>query len=196
MKKVLLFFILLPLLLGCVTPSSKTTFHPLEPQSDISFIDSAIFDKKLSAAMKAEKRMITTELIHPMDPNNIPERLDKWFFAIEEKGGEVKTKTSSADPSFFVGEIFVEILIKTYRHIQEKKLYAPSKNYHATLFYNSKKKTIDKVIFSHKGKGPDFFEEDRQDHKRPHRKQTYPNNDQEQKDAPSSSQEGYLSDIL
>lgn len=121
-----------------------------ESRNKLTFMDSAIFDKNLSRAMRAEEEEIEVLGLVKFTPNNIPERLDKWFYVIDENGGEVEAVRLSPRNQGIFGEIIIHIIIRAYENIRQKILYGPAKNYNATLYCRPDEGAVEKIIFSHK----------------------------------------------
>lgn len=187
---------------GCVTPENKRVESRVEPLSRLSFIDSAIFDKKLSKAMKSREGQINTTFKTGFTTNNIPERLDKWFYVIDANGGNVETQALYSRKQGIIGEIIIYIIIKAYQNARKAALYAPAKKYNAMLFYSPEDGIVDRVVFYRDNRNPDIIDVDtgREKRKREPRQRRRripvegPENIPE--DKPTTSDGGFLGDKI
>lgn len=113
------------------------------------FVDAEMFDRKLSDTLSA--RPASVELRFPVAVNmrKLPERLDKWFSAIEKTGGVVEAKPV-AEHRGILGDL-ISLAIKLYDLLTARDLYAPAKDYNATVYYKRSNGEVVRVVFSLRG---------------------------------------------
>lgn len=149
---VLLGFLTCSLLIGCAAGPDQSTLD--EPDSDtpnvVFFLDSASFDNKLYKILAQAPPAVTVRFPQTVTLNEIPARLDRWFYKVEKFDGAV---TLEVDPNFSSRGIITElysIVIGAYVIIREKALYDPVKYYDATIFYIPGSGEISRLVFFHK----------------------------------------------
>ena len=164
---------ILPVVVGCslascsaqTTPSksTSTTMKPLErsaqqPRSkvletvgtdSIIFIDSAVFDHKLSEKLKAGANPVIIEVVG-IDLNNVPERLDKWLSVISENRGEIVMAPSAQYPTGGFGIHTLVMAYDFYGKGKDKLLYSPAKKYNARVEYLQGDGTVQSIILTPK----------------------------------------------
>lgn len=122
-------------------------------QKEVQFFDSDIFDESLSSSLGSGSSEITAKI--PDESVRItekfPKRLDKWLYMVKTNKGEVRIEAEPASGAEkgmpgFVGDILTGI----YDAIREMILYAPAKNYNATLYYEKKTGQVTRVVFTKK----------------------------------------------
>lgn len=117
--------------------------------SEIEFFDSSRFDSRLSASLKSGHKEVSAKMLGPVSVNNIPERMDRWFFMIEKNGGKVELQPTGPKPKGFVSDI-IELTVGAYNAIKEKIIYDPVKQYDAKVYYNPESANIEQVVFVQK----------------------------------------------
>ena len=65
---------------------------------DIEFIDSRTFDTQVQRAMGVQHPRITVTFPAAITLNSIPERLDKWLYAVQDSGGAVESRARTGRP--------------------------------------------------------------------------------------------------
>ena len=122
----------------------------VQEEGEIDFFDAGTFDNKLYSALSKNQPLVTVNFPQKIKLNNIPERLDKWFSQVEKHEGTVELQAEPERASRgLITELF-SLVVGTYNIIKEKLLYAPIKNYNATIYYLPSAGEITKVIFTHK----------------------------------------------
>lgn len=113
------------------------------------FVDADMFDRKLSDTLST--RTPSVELRFPVAVNmrKLPERLDKWFSAIEKTGGVVEAKPV-AETRGILGSL-IELAFKLYDLLTARDLYAPARDYNATVYYKRSNGEVVRVVFSLRG---------------------------------------------
>jgi len=133
-------------------PMGKT-FSQQAVQKEVQFFDSDIFDESLSSSLGSGGSEITAKI--PDESVRItekfPKRLDKWLYMVKTNKGAVRIEAEPASGQEkgmpgFVGDILTGI----YDAIREMILYAPAKNYNATLYYEKKTGQVTRVVFTKK----------------------------------------------
>ena len=109
------------------------------------FLDSRIFDEELSSAMLGKSPEITVNAPVGFNLNKIPERVDRWLYAIKESGGKVKAEPAEPKTRALVSAL-IAIVVAIFEKLDEMRLYAPAENYNATLLYHEDG-TVKKVLF-------------------------------------------------
>ncbi len=153
---VLLVFLSCSVLTGCATGSKQDAVDPEDPniQNAVYFLDSASFDNKLYKMLAEAPPSVTVKFPQTVTLNEIPKRLDRWFYKVEKFDGEVKLEV---DPNFSSKGIITElysIVIGMYVIVREKALYDPVRYYNATLFYIPGSGEISSLVFLHKNSKP------------------------------------------
>ena len=120
--------------------------------SNLEFFDSDSFDKKLSSVLKTDPPTVTVKFAGAVSINKIPERLDKWFSAVEANQGKVRLEAQGTSPKL-IGDL-VSLIVGAYDHIKDKILYGPAEDYDVSVFYDKVGGTINKLTFTHKPSKP------------------------------------------
>lgn len=118
---------------------------------NVTFVDLRSFDNKFSKALKKDQDQVEIKMIAKFSPNDIPERLGKWLYMVDKKGGKVEVKStdpaSRGIPGIGAG---IGVAIAIFKKIRESIMYKPSKNYDATLYYDPATGMVERVVFTHK----------------------------------------------
>jgi hypothetical protein len=103
---------------------------------ETAFFDSQAFDADLSDAMKADPEVIVVEVPVAFHLNEIPERMDKWLYAVKDSGGEIELRPTDpiAERSAAAA---VQLGVALYRHLSTQLTYRPARSYEAVVFYNA-----------------------------------------------------------
>jgi hypothetical protein len=139
-------------LIGCAMGPDRSSADPPDPDTPnlVYFLDSASFDNKLYKMLAEAPSSVTVKFPQTVTLNEIPKRLDRWFYKVEKFDGEVNLEV---DPNFSSKGIITElyaIVIGMYVIVREKAMYDPVKNYNATIFYIPGTGEISRLVFSHK----------------------------------------------
>jgi len=119
--------------------------------NELTFFDSTVFDKELSMAMKAREDTIEVDPIVKFSPNDIPERLGKWFYTIDKHEGKLETEDTSTNTRGLLGAVTgIDLIISLGKKIRDKMLYNPARNYDAALYYKADEGVVEKVVFTRK----------------------------------------------
>jgi hypothetical protein len=119
--------------------------------SKLTFLDSAIFDRKLSKALTTRHMpvMITPSAEAGMSVNNLPIRLDRWLSAVYDAGGKVETVPTGPRARGLISEA-ISLVMMFVGQSREQELYAPVTKYDATIYYRQTDGTIERIIFEPK----------------------------------------------
>ncbi|MBI5519484.1 MAG: hypothetical protein HY916_05440 [Desulfovibrio sp.] len=118
--------------------------------SEVQFLDSGSFDRKLSASLSARQPLVTVVFPASITLNNIPERMDKWLAKVEKFGGKVEIQPEPEAGRGIISEIF-GLFIKAYEAIEEAVIYAPAKNYNVMIYYRAQTGLVTRLCFVQKG---------------------------------------------
>lgn len=143
-----------------VSRTSDTTPASAE-KTNVSWIDSDVFDKTLSKTMARQPAEIDVNL--NTGANQVPARINSWFNEISDRGGHVSTVTETAWAQMN-GEqtadavqtrgIFLMVLPFLFQIISqavhEEATYGPASNYDALLVTDNSRSRIDMLVFKHK----------------------------------------------
>ncbi len=111
---------------------------------DLTFFDSAVFDARLSSALRSNKDEVVIHILEPFSVNEIPERFDKWIFSVKDYGGKVELKPEIR--TRFFGAI-LSLAIEAYNLAKEILIYRTASNYNLVVYYTQGKGTITKAVF-------------------------------------------------
>ncbi|MDM8537227.1 hypothetical protein QUF70_10770 [Desulfobacterales bacterium HSG17] len=145
------FFSALALLFSCsgTSTSVKDASFNSEVSADINFFDSSSFDSKLSSSLRSKQPDVTAHFLSPVDINNIPKRMDKWFSMVEEYGGTIELEPEGPQPKGLISEL-ISLAIGTYDMLKEKVTYKPVKQYNAKIIYDASTGIINRIVFEQK----------------------------------------------
>ena len=118
----------------------------------IQFLDSETFDTELSSALEEGRLEVEVTMVAPVTLNEVPERLDVWFYQLKDNYGG-KLELIADDDEFAArgpGAIGLSLAIAAYGRLREHVLYRPVRNYDARVYYTPADGRITRVIFRHK----------------------------------------------
>ena len=118
------------------------------PLPSTTFIDSKIFDRKMSSMTKAKLKEIQIEFADKPSPNELPERLDAWLDAVDRYGGTVDIEPT--EPMRGVLGALVYLASEAIRAAKKKSLYRGAKHYDAVIYYSPESGLVERVLFSRK----------------------------------------------
>lgn len=141
--------------MACATadaPVEKDTPQEDVASAELDFFDSSRFDSRLSTSLRSGHDEVTTRFVGPVTVNDIPERMDKWFFMIEKYEGTVALEATGPEARGFITDI-IALTVGAYNAIKEKMTYSPAKNYNAKVLYDPQTGIIERVVFVKKDAG-------------------------------------------
>ena len=110
------------------------------------FFDSRIFDEDLSRSMLSTSPEIIVSLPVGFSLNKIPERVDRWLYAVKESGGKVVATPEESARTRGLISALIDVVVAIFERLDEIRLYSPSENYNATLLYRENG-MVSKVVF-------------------------------------------------
>ena len=131
---------------GCCGSGRYVPAPGEEVPAQLEFYDSLTFDRKLSRAMGVAHPEVTVTFPAAITLNDIPERIDKWFAAVEESGGRVQAAPEADDERGILEEMFT-FFVRLYEHVAGVCVYAPAKGYDALILYEKPTGIITRVLF-------------------------------------------------
>ena len=145
MPRLRLFAVLLLALTVCACASV-----PKPPKSQIAFIDSRIFDEELTDALTAGLPEVTVETDASVTLGHIPERMDKWLYAVREADNPVVARPTQEPLVRSIGLVALlqAIATGTYEFLRESMTYYPARNYQATVLYDKPTGRVERVVFT------------------------------------------------
>jgi hypothetical protein len=111
------------------------------------FVDAEMFDRKLSDTLAAKPAKAEVQFPVAVGMKKLPERLDKWFSAVEKSGGKVETVAVTETGRGILGDL-IELAFKLYDLLTARDLYAPAQYYNATVYYRRSSGEVVRVVFS------------------------------------------------
>ena len=114
--------------------------------AQLVFFDSRIFDEDLSRSMYGEAPKITVNVPVGFNLNKIPERIDRWLYAVKQSGGKVVATPEEPVRTRGLISALIDVVVAIFERLDEIRLYSPSENYNATLLYRENG-MVSKVVF-------------------------------------------------
>jgi len=140
---------LLPILLSTMLVAACAGKPATPPQERVAFMDSRVFDDELSRSLGAGFDEVTVETGAGVTLSDIPERMDKWLYAVREADHPVvaQPKQGAAFRSIGLVALIQAIATGTYDWLRENLTYAPARNYDATLIYDKASGQVERIVF-------------------------------------------------
>jgi hypothetical protein len=69
------------------------------PKQSVTFIDTSKFDTELASSLSGIKQPIDVDFYSPVNPNQIPPRLEKWIALAEKNGGKIIISQPVGEPT-------------------------------------------------------------------------------------------------
>ncbi|CAB1370039.1 hypothetical protein [Denitratisoma oestradiolicum] len=132
--------------------SEETSRPVIQPQSQVTFFDSKLFDSRLSKELESGRGKVEVEVNGRIPLSNIPGRMDRWITEVAETGS---VEIREAEPETRTRAIFglLPMIFSAFQRMGEDRLYSPAKNYNATMLYKkdaSGDVMISKIVFTRK----------------------------------------------
>ena len=107
-----------------------------------------MFDFKLGFSLRRNLPVVEVKIIAPFSTNKIPERIEKWLSAVDQRGGKVELKL---DPAYgeergVISEV-VDLAILAYQFVKQKGLYDATDDYDVVLYYRPNDGMVTKIFF-------------------------------------------------
>jgi len=141
------------LVVGSAFAQQKEDVEPFSAHGPVTFLDSRLFDRRLSKELDAGKDRVEVDLTSKVSLSSIPSRIDRWLVAVAEEGN-VEFKQVDVAPQrtrFIFG--LLPLLFSSLKAIDEERMYRPSTNYNVIVYYKkgeSGDATIEQIIFHKK----------------------------------------------
>ena len=139
------------------TPAATADVTPTEvaaPAGDsITFMDSKLFDGKLSKELESGKQTVEISISGRMPLNNIPSRIDRWLVVSAEEG---KVETLPSPPRAKTRALFTVVpmvfsALGFLKSMRDEKLYDTAKQYDTTIYYrkdDNGDSLIDRIVLT------------------------------------------------
>ena len=129
---------------------ANTILAQEQANTELDLFDSIAFDFKLSRSLSAKQPVVTVKSIAPFTVNDIPERIDKWLYAVSNNDGIVDLKP---DPDYplnrdFGSGIIFELLNKVFDLTKEMLMFRYAKNYNVDILYKPGSGEVTKFVFT------------------------------------------------
>lgn len=123
--------------------------RPITPPVDLTFLDSPSFDQMMSAAMSGGAQVVAVEIVGPVSPNAMPERLGKWLYAVSSRGGPVQAERDPRvpRPRSFGADAALQLALLTYDLVRRELLYAPADQYGAVVHIVPEQNRVTRILF-------------------------------------------------
>jgi hypothetical protein len=136
------------------SPPRPTPAHPAEDRQRatyrIKFVDTSDFDGQLGDRLLEKYAMVVVRPIAPFTVNKIPERLDKWFYAVKQRGGKVELEELPPETLLAKRSVFsflVDFLIRAFDLIRERVKYDGAQDYDVKIAYRTDTGRVERVTF-------------------------------------------------
>ncbi len=140
-----------------VTASSPSRPSPAPPAEDrqratyrIKFVDTSDFDDQLGDRLVEKYAMVVVRPVAPFTVNQIPERLDKWLYAVKQRGGKVELEELPPETLLAKRSVFsflVDFLIRAFDLIRERVKYDGTQDYDVKISYRTDTGRVERLTF-------------------------------------------------
>lgn len=124
-----------------------------ESAASLTFMDSKLFDGRLSKELASGKRTVEVEISGRVSLNSLPSRIDKWITVVGEHGNlEVKPSEVQKSRSFFG---IVSTVYSFVESVRAESVFEPATQYNAIVYFRkdpSGDSLIERIIFTKKTK--------------------------------------------
>lgn len=138
-----------PLCINAQESTQTPELVPL-PKQSLTFMDSKLFDAKLSKELDAGKDQVEIEVSGKVPLSAIPGRLDKWITRVGETGNVEVREGATRTRALFA---LLPMLFSGFQSLSEERTLDPAKHYDATIIYKRDPggdTVIDRIIFKRK----------------------------------------------
>lgn len=120
-------------------------------KSRLTFMDSKLFDAKLSRELASGKDQVEIEISGRVSLNDIPPRIDRWVVKSAEDG-KVELLPSEPKTRFFLSLIpMVFSAFGSLKNMQEEKMFDQATKYDTKIYYkkeDSGETIIEKIVMT------------------------------------------------
>lgn len=120
--------------------------------ASLNYFESRAFDSDLADALHAGVKQVTVTIPAPFAVDAVPERLDRWLYAVKDSGGRVVAEalppkdTQIATRSIL--PLLLEVVIPLLAKAMETDIHDYAKGYNATLFFAPEDGRVQKLVFA------------------------------------------------
>lgn len=134
-----------------VSEVSAAPALPALKKVNLTFMDSKLFDGKLSKELDSGKDVVEIDVSGRMPLNNIPSRIDRWLIRSADEG---TVETLESPPRVHSRALFalVPMVFSAFgflKNMQDDKMYEPAKHYDTKIYYrkdDNGDSLIDKIV--------------------------------------------------
>ena len=129
--------------------------RPVTPPVELTFLDAPSFDQMLSASLSRGAQVVAVNLVAPVSPNALPERLGKWLYAVTSRDGLVRIERDPRAPRerSFGTDAAIRLAILAYDIVKREMLYAPAGGYGVVVHVVAEKDRVTRLLFVRIPKG-------------------------------------------
>lgn len=137
-----------PLISGPVQPAAESQ---VSAKSSMTFMDSKLFDMKLSRELESGKDMVEVDVSGRIPLSNIPPRIDKWVVRSAEEG-KVELLPSESAPKTRAIFGFIPMIFNAFgslKNMQEERMVDQIRRYDTRIYYKKDEAgetLIDKIV--------------------------------------------------
>lgn len=119
-------------------------------EAELIFLDFAGFDEDLSREMNADRATIAVDVPAAFSLNDVPDRLDRWFYRVKETGGAVQARQKPSEGERqtrgIVG-VLLDIAVSAIEAQEAEEMLRPAEEYNVVLEYDKETGKADRVLF-------------------------------------------------
>jgi len=130
---------------------AATQIEPGVPKQGLTFLDSKLFDSRLSQELGTGKDKVEVEVSGRVPLSAIPARIDRWIVRVAEEGSvEIREVQTVRTRSLFG---LLPMLFSAFERASEEHMLEPAKDYNAAILYKrdaTGDTIIDRIVFTRK----------------------------------------------
>jgi len=116
----------------------------------IKFIDTTDFDDQLGNRLDEKYTQVVVRPVAPFSVNKIPERLDKWLYAVKQRGGKVELDELPPETLLARRSVFsfvIDFIVRAFELMRERVKYDSAKDYDVIISYRSDTGRVEHLTF-------------------------------------------------
>ena len=134
-------------------PVAKPSQQATSNKSRLTFMDSKLFDVKLSKELESGKDVVEVDVSGRVPLSNIPVRIDKWVVKSAEEGKVELLQSEPAPKTRFIFSLIPMVFnaVGFMKNVQEEKIFDHAKNYDTKIYYKkdeSGETLIEKIVMT------------------------------------------------
>jgi hypothetical protein len=134
-------------------PVAKPSQQAASNKSRLTFMDSKLFDVKLSKELESGKEIVEVDVSGRVPLSNIPGRIDKWVVKSAEEGKVELLQSEPAPKTRFIFSLIPMVFnaVGFMKNVQEEKIFDHAKNYDTKIYYKkdeSGETLIEKIVMT------------------------------------------------